>query len=220
MISPKFEISRATPAESSEIAKVHFSLISGSPLSTLGFDFLDKCYYRKMLEEEGFICLAAKFNGIIAGFISGVLNEKDILMRLLMRNLTCFPFKILPLFFTSSLGVGYLSNAVKRTLSQGKEFKHLKTRLMSMAILPEYRSRDFRNKHGIHIAKDLFSAWARCLRENDVKDFKFVTPKSRSGANRLYHMFRVPIMGETHTSEGEAWVYVGNSHTIEIEGDK
>ena len=214
MISPKFEISHPKAEESREIAKIHFSLIPGSQLSNLGLDFLDKCYYRKMIEDDEFVCLVAKFNGVITGFISGVLNEERIFLRLVIKNIWYFFFNVLRLLFTSSLSIGYLSSALKRVLSQDKNFRHLKAKLLSLAVLPEYRSREFRNKHGIHIAKDLFYAWVQLLREKGVEEFKFVTPKSKSSVIGLYKMFRVPIVGETHIPEGEAWVYIGNTRFI------
>ena len=220
MTSPKFEISRPKAGESREIAEIHFSLIPESPLSNLGLDFLDKCYYRKMIEDNEFVCLVAKFNGVISGFIAGILNEKEIFLRLAIRNFMYFSFNILRLLLTSSLSIGCLSSALKRVLNQGKNFRHLKVKLLSLAVLPEYRSREFRNKHGIHIAKDLFYAWVQLLREKGIEKFKFVTPKSESRVIALYQTFRVPIVGETHIPQGEAWVYVGNTHSIKIEQDK
>ncbi|MGR3173272.1 MAG: hypothetical protein ACUZ8N_01570 [Candidatus Scalindua sp.] len=221
MTSPVFEISHQSAEESREIAQIHVSLLPESPLSNLGVDFLDRCYYRKMIEDDEFVCLVAKFNGKISGFLTGSFDEKGVVLRCIKKNYGYFIINTLRLILNTSLNIKSILNVLKNIKEHGiaigqnsSEYEHLKVRCISVAVLPEYRTREFVKKHRVKVGVELFTSWVRLLQEKGIEAFRFEVLKSNTLAVAFYHILGIPIKGENHTSQGDTWVYVGNTGNI------
>lgn len=181
-------IRRAENKDYIQIAQLHKEGIKKGFLSSLGMPFLTRLYWA-INNEPGAYALVADENGIVAGFISGVIDIQGFYKRILLRR---WFHLIVPL-------VGYLVNfsiikKVVETVLYGLKTKKNKSHasdciaeLLSIAVNSNYR--------GQGIGKNLVDALEAILKREHVKEYHVVTFSLDKSSNGFYNACNFSFAG-------------------------
>lgn len=126
-------ISAAQPGDCDEMVRVHLSAFDGFYLTALGSRFL-KELYTGFLRDPSAICLVARRQGRIAGFVVGLALPRGFIARALARR--CVP--ILWALLRSAGGIGGL---LRRSVSATRRAEKGEAVLFSLAVDPSAQHR-------------------------------------------------------------------------------
>jgi ribosomal protein S18 acetylase RimI-like enzyme len=140
-------------------AFLHAMILPGSPVVRLGHRFMTEYYYRDLVEEGLLGAFVAWVDDQPAGFVAYTQRPHDFMVEGLRRH---------PLKIASLVGGAFLARP-SRVLVVGRALGILKRRrddlatgpaydaeILSLGVLPQYRSPAFRRATGRHLGRELF----------------------------------------------------------------
>lgn len=181
-------IRRAEKKDYIQIAQLHKEGIKKGFLSSLGMQFLTRLYWA-INNEPGAYILVADENGIVAGFISGVVDIQGFYKRILLRRW----------FHLMAPLVGYLINVsiikkVVETVLYGLKTKKNESHasectaeMLSVAVNNNYR--------GQGVGKKLVDALENFFKKENVKEYTVVTFSLDNSSNGFYNACNFSFAG-------------------------
>ena len=166
-------IQLAQKSDALAVAKIHKIEISQGFLSSLPLAFLEKLYLA-MITFEGGVCVVAKENNQVIGFIAGTASVKSFYLFFLKKHsfqATCILF--LKIFSISQL------KKIFETLFYPARNHHLpEAELLTMAVT--------KGSQGKGIASQMFTEFVGHMKNRGVKEFKVLVGDQLQSAIRFY----------------------------------
>jgi len=140
-------------------AFLHAALLPGSPVVKLGYPFMTKYYYYHLVRDGLIGCHLALVDGRPAGFVSYTARPHDFMLAGLRRHLlSLFPIvtEALVTRLSRLAVVGRTLGMLKRRRDDLASGPVYDGEILSLAVLPQYRSSRFVHETGQHLSRMLF----------------------------------------------------------------
>lgn len=171
-----------------KVAFLHKTLLPTSPIGILGSVFMEKFYYSRLLKGSIIACDYYRHDKQVAGFIAYTKNSSNLLKNGFRKNplYLCYlltlifarkPKKIMQIF-----RVLQLENAIKK---EGDN----EGAVLSLGVLPEYRSLKFIKDTGILISKELFQNALQFFKRENASKFRMLVEQNNKEALLFYHSY-------------------------------
>ena len=177
------------PSESeiSDIASLHLELLRESPVVVLGRYFMERFYYRTLVEDGEIFVGLAYVDGRCAGFVVATDDPRDFMSSGIRKRWLRCGWTIL----LSVLARATRLKALFEALQIQKEVKtQTETRgvgeLLSLGVRKEFRTPAFVQKTGKRIPDDLLEMALCHLAERDVNSVRAVVEKDNLEASLFY----------------------------------
>jgi len=170
-----------------ELAGLHAALLPRSPVVKLGRGFMERFYY-KLLPEQGYVFGAlAWVEGKPGGFVSCT-DDSDGFMSAAMRrhlfrlgwvlatSIAAAPARIAALWETWRI---MNARDPGRSPEQAAE-------ILSIGVLPEYRDAGFKQRTGLHVARDLMLHAMERFKGRGARIVRLVVDADNTAAQRFY----------------------------------
>lgn len=170
-----------------DVARLHGELLPGSPISRLGPDFMQRFYYRKLV-EDGLVCCSIYYcDGAAAGFIAYTQYGTTFMSEGLRRHL---------LYLGAVMAVSVLRSprrlaTILWTLNhmrtqQGGQRPALASELLSFGVLPQFRTAKYIRETGRRISMALYDSACDYFRSHGIRTFRAMVEKSNREALLFY----------------------------------
>ena len=163
----------AQKSDALAVAKIHKTEIGKGFLSSLPMAFLEKLYVA-IIESEGGVCVVAKENNQVVGFITGTASVKSFYAFFLKRysvQATC-------ILFLKVFNVSQLKKIFETLFYPVKEKSLPPAELLTMAVVKEFQ--------GKGIASQLFLEFVQAMKKKNVTEFKVLVGEELLPAIRFY----------------------------------
>jgi ribosomal protein S18 acetylase RimI-like enzyme len=174
-------------APAGDLARLHATLLPASPLSCLGRPFME-CFYYARLPRAGLLCGAVAYaNQEAVGFVAAT-HDPDRFMRSALRR--WWP-SLLWVIGTSVLRAPRSAAAVWeacRVMRSRVPAAHapLAGEILSLGVLPDYRSAAFLRQSGLRIPTDLLDNAVAQLRRRGVQVVRATVQADNTAAQMFY----------------------------------
>jgi len=142
-----------------DVAFLHSALLPRSPVVKLGYPFMTKYYYYHLVRDGLIGCHLARVNGKPAGFVSFTNRPHDFMAAGLRNHIISLTPVVAHALVTRPSRVAVVARALgmlkrrRDDLASGPIFDG---EILSLAVLPQYRSAGFIRHTGQNIARRLF----------------------------------------------------------------
>ena len=148
-----------TPSDRMGVAFLHSALLPRSPVVRLGYPFMTEYYYRQLVHDRLIGCQLALVSGRPAGFVAYTTRPHDFMLAGLRRNwpdLTTLVARALLARPSRVTVVARALGMLKRRRDDLAGGPVYDGEILSLAVLPQYRSPRFVHETGLHIGRMLF----------------------------------------------------------------
>lgn len=176
-----------SPDRSRDLGTLHAALLSHSPVALLGPDFLERFYYRTLPRMGLIFGHVAYVGGEPAGFIVATGDASGFMRKAIRRKFPQITLTMLRSVVRDPSRLGAIWEAVQ--IMRGlpaPEVTGPQGELLSMGVLPAYRSREFMLKTRLRIGPDLLAAALRQLSERDVGRVRVIVDADNLEARLFY----------------------------------
>lgn len=176
-----------SPDRSRDLGRLHAVLLSHSPVALLGPDFLERFYYRTLPRMGLIFGHVAYVDGEPAGFIVATHDASGFMQRAIRRRFLQIAWIMLGSVVRDPQRIGAIWEAVQimrglpPTDNSGPQGE-----LLSMGVLPAFRSREFLLNTRLKIGPDLLAAALRQLAERDVGRVRVIVDADNLEARLFY----------------------------------
>lgn len=201
------EFGRLRPDEVDAVARLHFTFFGGPAhahsLARMGPRFLADVFYRVNLDNPYFFCDVARHGGRIVAFIVYASDGRRIFRHTLRTRFCSVAAGILRQAVRDPVGVAghLLSNLAFVSGTTPPEVAEDPGVFLLLGVLPEYRSREFRERTRVWVAGALWDRMEASLRAAGCPSF-WSAPGAHNGPiNQLLETFgaalvaRGPVQG-------------------------
>lgn len=182
-------LSDTSPQISQDLTYLHQQLFPRSPITKLGKDFI-KNYYYNCLPHDGLLFgQIAYIDDCPAGFVTAT-HDSDAFMRNgLRRNWR----KVIAILSRSALRHPILLSSILETyrLMRTREadcHPDMCAEILSLGVLPEFRTPDFIRKRQIRLADDLYVFIINQILASHTKRVRAIIDHDNSAAQLFYYM--------------------------------
>lgn len=162
------DLTEGTLQDRYRTAFLHAALLSGSPVVRMGYPFMTRYYYRKLVQDGLIGCHIAIVEGHPAGFVAYTTRPHDFMIAGLRRHfLGLIPLVSRALLIRPSR-IGIVAQALgmlkrrRDDLASGPVYDG---EILSLAVLPQYRSSRFVRETGQNIGRTLFDLAVKHTRQ-------------------------------------------------------
>jgi hypothetical protein len=165
------EIRRMTVEDLRPIALLHHSLfgdrrIHGYSIATFGVDFLERTFYKLNLENPYFYCDVARYRGKIAGFSVYSTRKAEVFRHMLRHNIPGLTRGCLRLLVRQPASIpGLLQNLRYAGGERSSWTEEVEGWWLVAGVDPDFRTRDFEARTGVHVASRLFDNMEQTMLE-------------------------------------------------------
>ena len=188
-----FEVGAMRPDEVAAVAQMHYDFFGvgemhGHSIANFGPGFLDRVFYRLNLDNPYFFVDVARFNGKIIAF-SAYTSERNKVFRYTLRkhflrigwhmfgNFVRHPIKVIS---HVAGNLAFLTDGVP------DELKEIKGLWLLLAVKPEYRARDFKERTGIFVADAMWDQMENTLRAHGCTEICSSPGRHNAPINGLF----------------------------------
>ena len=175
------------PRDLEAVAKMHTALLPGSPVCQLGAEFMQRFYYRKLVEDGLIHCDLYINEGTPVGFIAyteipsrfmseGLRRHGLYLAGIMILSLLRHPSRIAAVLRTLRI----MSRRTRKT--EGAQ----EGEMLSLGVLPQFRSPDFTRRTGTRISSALFENARGYFRNRGVAEIYLLVEAENKPAMMLY----------------------------------
>lgn len=177
----------SSPDRSDHLAALHAALLGHSPVALLGPDFLQRFYYRSLPRMGLIFGQVAYVDDRPAGFIVATAEASTFMQQAIRRRFPRIALVMLGSVLRDPRRLGAVWEAVQimrglpppdPAAPQGE--------LLSMGVLPEFRSREFIVRTRLRIGTDLLAAALRQLQERDAGRVRVIVDADNLEARLFY----------------------------------
>jgi len=169
------------------IAEVHVTLDPTGFLNQeeVGVTFREKIYYPTLLADLGSFVWIFLVEEKLAGYVAGTIDIQKLYQRLKDANFGLL-LKLLAKTCTKKPKLILEFVNTKRRLEQSYLKESTRAEILSLGVLPEYRSEAFERTTKIHVATALFKKAVETFRDRGITQFKVMTTQENEAANHFY----------------------------------
>ena len=203
---------RIIPCDSKSIptlAQLHSTIIPGSHIVQLGFDFLTRVFYPTLLQGEHGGALIAYYGDDAVGFVAFSYNTEKFIAAVAQKR-----FKIAKAIVKEFICNPSILSIIIKSMSYSRNvtnepFTDVSAEYLSMGVIEEYRRTEFIRKNKIYLAKDLFTACFKPFQEKGIDSFRILTKADNSQANIFYQMLgaKKHFNGFIRGEKGTIYIY-------------
>lgn len=174
-----------------EAASVYAHELPSSLLVLLGRDFLGKFYYKRLIRSPHVVSFVYLVDGKVAGFVVGAREANQFFGRLVKAHF----WELAAVLFVSVCKNPRLllpmTKAAGFMLSkpQGYETEADDAEIITLAVLPEFRTPEFFKERGVKVANELVWAVLNEFKKTGVCRVKAFVEKSNFFAQLFYKNF-------------------------------
>jgi dolichol-phosphate mannosyltransferase len=185
---------KSIPPRIADISDLHKDLLPSSPVVKLGRRFTENFYYR-VLPAEGYISGAVAYvDSRPAGFVSFTDDSTRFMRRAAGSHIVSLAGLVMWSVLANPLRIAALWDAAG--IMRGRKYSFGAGRLgeiLSIGVLPEYRSKEFRERTGVHLARRLLDLALLQLRSAGVSAVTAVVDADNLRSQSLFESagFRV-----------------------------
>jgi ribosomal protein S18 acetylase RimI-like enzyme len=179
---------RLDPSDQVEdVARLHTTLLPASPVVQLGADFLRQFYYRALVEDGLVVCDLFYDGDTPAGFVAYTKFGYDFVIRGVRRH-----WFALAVHFMRSilLRPSRVEKIIRALAAVRRRSFHAPAsaaaELLSLAVLPRFRGRDYASRTGRHVSRELFEAAKAYFRDSAISEFYLIVDADNLDALRFY----------------------------------
>jgi hypothetical protein len=191
--SDTFEVGAMRPDEVAAVAQMHYDFFGvgemhGHSIANFGPGFLERVFYRLNLDNPYWFVDVARFNGKIIAF-SAYTSERNKVFRYTLRkhfmrigwhmfgNFVRHPIKVI----THVIGnLAFLTDGVP------DELKQIQGLWLLLAVYPEYRSREFKERTNIFVADAMWDQMENTLRAHNCAEICSSPGRHNAPINGLF----------------------------------
>ena len=184
-----------------------------SQFDNIGITFRERIFYPTLAHDPDCFVWIYSFEGQLAGYVAGTKDVRTFYERLKRAR----PFYLFRLLLKASLKKPKLiveCFATKRRLEQSYLNQSLRVEILSLGVLPQFRTKEFEEKHGVHIAGDLFKKAVGTFRDWRVPRFKVMTTQENEVANRFYKKQGCQLVATAQPFHLPCNVFVGELSSV------
>lgn len=153
------DLTRGTLDDRRAVAYLHAALMPASPVVRLGIGFMVNFYYHHLVRDGLIDCRLARVNDRPAGFVAYTTRPHDFMLAGLRRHLSA----LVPVLAGALLErpsrisvVGRALGILKRRRDDLAAGPAYDAEILSLGILPQYRTGDFVRRTGANLGRQLF----------------------------------------------------------------
>lgn len=175
------------PHDLEAVTRMHAALIPQSPVCRLGAEFMEKFYYRKLVEDGLIHCDLYVHEGTPAGFIAYTEIPSRFMSEGLRHHWLYLAGVMARSIFRHPQRVGAVLKALtimgSRTRKKGTSREG---EMLSLGVLPEFRNPEFIRRTGKRIPSALFEHARTYFRNQGVVDIYLLVEAENKPALMLY----------------------------------
>lgn len=181
-------LDRSERVSARDLTALHTALLRESPVVLLGQRFMEQFYYTTLVREGVLRGAVAYVGGAPAGFIVGTIESAGFMRRALRRH---------PLRLAGIIGVSVLGDPrrfvplleawrIMRNLPEPVSSEGDVGEILSLGVLPEFRSPKFIRQTGLKISLDLVQLMLRQLEAGGARTVRVVVDEDNLEARLFY----------------------------------
>lgn len=176
------------PPSVQDAAFLHAQLLPYSPVVKLGNAFMQKFYYRFLPAENLIFGCIAYVRDEPAGFVSISDDAGGFMPKALRRHAPLVIFTILCSVLASPKRISNVWEAwrIMRSRSHSSGVEDCNAEILSIGVLPKYRSKEFVRETGLRIAQDLMDYALAKLEERGAQAVRAIVDIDNAKARAYY----------------------------------
>ena len=205
-------ITKLTPDWIRSVSEAHVTLDPTAFLSQpkeIGVHFRERIFYPAVLSHPQSFVWIYKVGDRLAGYIVGTKDTSDFYQYLKSFR----PFRLSLLIAKASLKNPKLLVQcfhLRRKFNQPSQEQFAAAEIISLGVLPEFRTKEFEQAAGTHVADHLFQKGIMSFKELNVKKFQVSTIETNEPANIFYREHGCERAGTTRPFQVACNVFVKN----------
>lgn len=175
-------------AELEAVVRLHGLLLAQSPVARLGTPFMRRFYYRELV-QDGLICVDLCYSdGVAAGFVAYTRYASDFMAQGLRRHW----LRLAGVMAGSVVRRPLLLGEIVRVLALMRNRKQQagdvsRGEILSLGVLPEYRSGEFARRTGRRVSLELFGSARDYFARQNIASFRMLVGADNREALLFYH---------------------------------
>lgn len=171
-----------------EIAEIYARELPSSPLVFLGKDFLERFYYRYLIQRPDTAAFVYLIDNQVAGFVIGVNQANTFFNRLIKDHIGALIKILFFSIYKRPLLLFHVLGSCRFILAKpaGYQTEAKDAEIVTLAVRPEFRSPEFFKERGIKIAKALVETALAQLKRSGAKRVKAFIEQSNVMAQIFY----------------------------------
>ena len=182
-----FGIQNLSRKELRDVSLLHGELLPHSPIVLMGSEFMEKFYYRALI-EDGLVCGAIAYvDDDPAGFVVATNDPESFMPKAFRQHwLLCISSICLSILKRPARIMAMMeAYGIQKHVGM-QSFEHDVGEMLSFGVREKYRSRKFVKREQVQIAVDLLDTATAQIRENGGKRVRAVVDQDNLEAKFFY----------------------------------
>ncbi|MCM8776636.1 MAG: GNAT family N-acetyltransferase, partial [Candidatus Omnitrophica bacterium] len=174
----------------------------------IGIAFRETIFYPLADKDPGtFVWIDVTATGELAGYVVGTKDVRHLYKQLKWANPLLLGWFLLRSIFKKPLLLKHYL-ASKKSLERGYLAGDVHAELISLGVLPEYRTPEFESRYGVHIAQALFDKAKETFRDWGISAFKIMTVQTNEAAKKFYEKQGCRLIGTAEPFQTPCFIYL------------